>query len=109
MSSDNTASREEILSHLEKLTGQTFRSREDVQKYVGQVTTKKQAIQARSTRVWRQVKHTTLLLFLVLSFVQYYFVDILHEVMSLSTLTVFVPVTERDVRSVLQIVSIYSS
>jgi hypothetical protein len=55
------------------------------------------------------VKQTALLLFLVLAFVQYYMIDVLQELMSMSTLHVFVPVTPRDVRSLLELVSTYIS
>ena len=109
MPDENTASREEILSHLENLTGWIFRSREDVQKYMEQLATERKAIQARSVRAWRQVEQTALLLFMVLAFVQYYLVDVMHELMYLSSLTIFVPVTARDMHSALQLVSGYIS
>ncbi|SRR6266540_786790 len=98
-------SREELLKHLEDLTGRTFRTREDVRNFVVTTLAQEKEKQTRLARVWRAIKHTTLLLLAVLAFVQYYLMDTLLQMTSLRGLTVFVPVTARDVRSALAIVA----
>lgn len=97
--------REELLSELERLTGRHFQTREDVQNFVAAVEAEKSAKQARSAARWRMLKHSTLLALLVLAAMQFYLLDTLVQVLSLRELTVFVPVTARDLRSVLTLVS----
>jgi hypothetical protein len=46
----------------------------------------------RAASGWRAVKTTTLLIFLILSFVQYYLADSLLQTVSLREMTFFVPV-----------------
>lgn len=107
MAEGRPESREELLKHLEDLTGRSFRTREDVRNFVAAAVAQEKEKQTRLARRWRAVKHSTLLLFLVLSFVQYYLMDTLLQIMSLHELTVFVPVTARDVRSALLIVAAF--
>ena len=98
-------SREEILKHLEDLTGRSFRTREDVRNYVAASLAQGKEKQTRLARGWRAVKQSALLLLVVLAFVQYYLMDTLLQITSVHGLTVFVPVTARDVRSALAIVA----
>ena len=85
-------SREELLHHLEELTGRSFHTREDVRKFIAEVDVQAVAKQKRSTSGWRAVKTTTLLILLILSFVQYYLTDSLLQTVSLPEMTFFVPV-----------------
>ena len=85
-------SREELLQHLERLTGQSFHSREDVRAFVVAMEAQKAAKLERAASGWRAVKSTALLIFLVLSFVQYYLADSLLQTVSLREMTFFVPV-----------------
>ena len=85
-------SREELLHHLEELTGRSFHTHEDVRKFVAEAEARAVAKQKRSTSGWRAVKTTTLLILLMLSFVQYYLVDSLLQTVSLPEMTFFVPV-----------------
>ncbi len=98
-------SREELLKHLEDLTGRSFRTREDVRNFVAATLAQGKEKQTRLARVWRATKQSTLLLLVVLAFVQYYLMDTLLQMTSLRRLTVFVPVTARDVRTALAIVA----
>ena len=85
-------SREALLHHLEALTGRSFHSHDDVRRYVVEMGAQKAAKQKRSASGWRAVKTTTLLIFLILSFVQYYLADSLLQTVSLREMTFFVPV-----------------
>jgi hypothetical protein len=92
MASVMPASRVELLHHLEELTGQSFHTRADVHKFVIDMDAQKAAKQQRSANGWRAVKTTTLLVLLILSFVQFYLADSLLQTVSLRELTFFVPV-----------------
>jgi hypothetical protein len=95
-------SREELLAHLEQLTGQMFHTHEDVRKFVVAIEAEKARKQARAASGWRALKSTTLFVLLILAFVQYYLADSLLQMASLRELTFFVPVMH-DVRSALVI------
>jgi hypothetical protein len=77
-------SREALPHDLEALTGRAFQANIAKQK--------------RSTNGWRAVKTTTLLILLILSFVQYYLADVLLQTVSLREMTFFVPV-KTEIRS----------
>ena len=85
-------SREELLHHLEEMTGRSFRTHEDVRKFIIEVEAQAVAKQQRSMSSWCAVKTTTLLILLILSFVQYYLTDSLLQTVSLPEMTFFVPV-----------------
>ena len=91
MASVMPESREELLHHLEQLTGHSFHTREDVRTFVVAMEAQKAARLERSASGWRAVKTTTLLALLILSFVQYYLADSLLQTASLSEMTFFVP------------------
>lgn len=107
MDTQGLQSREEILKHLEDLTGRKFASRDDVRQFVGQNIAEQNTKMARAARAWQAVKNTTLLVLLVLAFVQYYLIDVLKEIVAINGLTVFVPVTARDLRSAWELVSAF--
>lgn len=92
MASVMPESREELLHHLEEVTGHSFRTHDDVRRFVVEMETQKAAKQKRSASGWRAVKTTTLLILLSLSFVQYYLADALLQTVSLREMTFFVPV-----------------
>jgi len=92
-------SREEILAHLEQLTGRRFRTRVDVREFVAQMDVEKTGATQRSKSVWQTVKTATLLALLLLAFVQFYFTDALLQIASLRSNTFFVPVQMNDIRS----------
>jgi hypothetical protein len=82
--------REELVQHLEKLTGRTLRTREDIQSYVREVSTRKVADQP-GVRRWLQVKKVTLLALLAFGVMQYYILDVMLEIVSMRSTTFFVP------------------
>ena len=83
--------REELVQHLEKLTGRSLRTREDIQAYVREVAARKAADQP-SVRRWLKVKKVTLLVLLAFSVMQYYVLDVMLEIVSLPSTTFFIPV-----------------
>jgi hypothetical protein len=105
MGNETPESREELLRHLEDLTGRSFRTRDDVRQYVGESKARGDSMVTGMATVWRTVKQTALLALLVLAFVQYYLIDVLKEMVSISGVTVFVPVKLRDLRSTLEALS----
>ena len=95
-------SREELLAHLERLSGRTFRTLGDVHDFVALLDAEKAGQQARSAKTWSTVKSTTLLVLLVLTFVQFYLADTLLQIVSLREVMFFVPVMH-EVRSALSL------
>jgi hypothetical protein len=85
------ATREELVQHLEKLTGRTLRTRADIQAYVREVAARKAADQP-SVRRWLKAKKVTLFALLAFSVMQYYILDVMLEIVSLRSTTYFVPV-----------------
>ena len=83
--------REELVQHLEKLTGRTLRTRDDIQAYVREVAARNAADEP-SVRRWVKVKKVTLIALLAFSVMQYYIVDVMLEIVSLPSTTFFVPV-----------------
>jgi hypothetical protein len=83
-------SREELIQHLEKLTGRSLKTREDIQAYVREVSARK-ATDQPSVRRWLTVKKATLVALLAFGVIQYYMLDVMLEIVSMPTTTFFVP------------------
>lgn len=86
-----TQTREELVQHLEKLTGRTFKTREDIQNYVREVSSREPRDHP-SVKRWVRAKHIALGALLLYGLVQYYVLDIMLEIASLQSPTFFVPV-----------------
>jgi hypothetical protein len=83
-----------LVSYLGELAGREFRSREDIRRYVDELTRKdREANQVYRRR--RVVKDTALLLGLLVAFIQYHFLDINLQIARLPSTLVFVPVESR--------------
>lgn len=83
---------DELVQHLESLTGRTLKTRQDIRSYVREVSARK-AADDPSVRRWLKVKKITLTALLGFSVMQYYILDVLLEVVSMRTTTYFVPAT----------------
>ena len=83
--------REELVQHLEQLTGRTLRTRADIQAYVQAAAVRKAADQP-SVRRWLRIKKGTLFALLAFGVIQYYVLDVMLQIASLPTNTYFVPV-----------------
>ena len=92
MSLTSPEPREELVQHLEQLTGRTLRTREDIQAYVREVAARK-ATDDPSVRRWIKAKHFTLAALLAFGVIQYYIIDVMLEIASMRTTTFFVPVS----------------
>lgn len=90
MSEREPESREQLIQHLEKLTGRSLKSREDIQAYVREVSARKASDQP-SVRRWLTVKKATLIALLAFGVIQYYMLDVLLEIVSMPTTTYFLP------------------
>jgi len=93
--SDSAAVSSDVLvRYLGELAGRDFRSREDIRRYVDELTRKdREANQVYRRR--RVVKDTALLLGLLVAFIQYHFLDINLQIARLPSTLVFVPVESK--------------
>ena len=89
-------SREELIEHLERLSGRTLNTREDVQAYFRESAERKPSM-AR----WLKAKKLTLIVLLAFSVMQYYILDVMLEIASMRTTTFFVPASNRLIKSAL--------
>ena len=94
-------SREELVQHLEKLTGRTLRTREDIQAYVREVAARK-AADKPSVRRWLKLKKVTLVALLAFGIMQYYILDVMLEIVSMRSTTFFVPARAPVLKSSLE-------
>jgi hypothetical protein len=86
--------REELIQQLEKLTGRTLKTREDVQAYFRETAERKP-----STTGWLKAKKLMLFALLAFSAIQYYVLDVMLEIASMRSTTFFVPVSTRLLKS----------
>lgn len=93
-------SREDLVQHLEKLTGRTLRTRADIQAYVREVAERKSSEQS-SVRRWLKAKKVTLAALLAFGVVQYYALDVMLEIVSIRSTTFFVPASTKVLKSML--------
>jgi hypothetical protein len=89
---------EELVQHLERLTGRSLRTREDIQAYVREAAARK-AGERPAVRRWLRAKKATLIALLAFGIIQYYVLDVMLEIMSMRTNTFFVPASARLVKS----------
>ena len=90
--------REELVQHLERLTGRTLKTREDIAAYVREAAARGAGDQA-SVRRWLKAKKVTLAALFAFSVVQYYILDVMLEIASMRTTTFFVPASTQTVKS----------
>ena len=83
--------REELVQHLERLTGRTLRTRADIEAYVQEAAARKAADQP-SVRRWLRAKKATLIALLTFGVIQYYVLDVMLEIASMPSNTYFIPV-----------------
>lgn len=93
-------SREQLVQHLERLTGRTLKTREDIQAYVREVGERK-ATEQPSVRRWLKAKKVTLGALLAFGVVQYYALDVMLEIVSLRSTTFFIPASAQVIKSML--------
>jgi hypothetical protein len=101
MSEEPPQAREDLLEQLEKLTGRSLRTREDIQAYVREVSARKIADEP-SVRRWLQIKRITLFALLAFGIMQYYILDVMLEIVSMPATTYFVPVRAPLLKSMLE-------
>jgi hypothetical protein len=99
---DHPETREELLQHLEKLSGRTLRTREDIQAYVSEMSARKVADEP-AVRGWVRAKKITLIALFAFGVVQYYILDVMLEIVSMRTTTYFVPASAPVLKSMLEV------
>lgn len=90
--------REELIQHLEKLTGRTLKTREDIAAYVREAAARRAGEQP-SVQRWLKAKKVTLIALFAFSVVQYYILDVMLEIASMPSTTFFVPASMRTLKS----------
>ncbi|MGH8689425.1 MAG: hypothetical protein ACREUS_00210 [Burkholderiales bacterium] len=100
MNAQPPQTREELIQHLEQLTGRSLKTREDIQAYVREVSGRK-ASELPSVKRWLRAKHFTLAALLAFGVIQYYMLDVLLEIVSMHSTTFFVPASVRVMKSML--------
>jgi hypothetical protein len=91
LSEPGPETREELLQHLERLTGRTLRTRAEIQAYVREAAARKASDQP-SMRRWLRAKKATLIALLAFGVIQYYVLDVMLKIATLPSNTYFVPV-----------------
>jgi hypothetical protein len=91
-------SREELLQHLERLTGRSLKTREDIAAYVREVAARS-AADSPSVRRWTSVKKITLIALFAFGLIQYYILEVMLEIATLRSTTYFVPVPAQTQKS----------
>ena len=90
--------REELVQHLEKLTGRTLKTREDIAAYVREVSARR-AGDEPSVKRWLKAKKATLIALLAFGVIQYYMLDVMLEIVSMRSTTFFVPASTPVLKS----------
>jgi hypothetical protein len=90
--------REELIEHLEQLTGRSLKTREDIQAYVREIAARKASNQP-SVKRWMRAKQLTLAALLAFGVMQYYMLDVMLEIVSMQSTTFFVPVKMQMMKS----------
>ena len=80
-------SREDLLDHLEKVAGRKIKTPQDIRDYVNELTRKAQS----RSRIQQRFKNIVLAVLLLVSLLQYYFIDVRLQILSQPSLTVFIP------------------
>ena len=91
-------SREELIQHLEKLTGRTLRTREDIAVYV-HAARARTANDEPSVQRWLKVKKMTLTALFAFGVIQYYVVEVMLEIATIRSTTYFVPARPQTQKS----------
>jgi hypothetical protein len=87
MVSRGDESSEALLQFLEQASGRRLRTREDIRRFLGELSAGKLP-EPPAARRWRTAKQGMWLLLLVAAFLQYYFLEILVEINSMSPISV---------------------
>jgi hypothetical protein len=81
----------DLFRYLEELAGRELRSRDDIRRYVGELSAPDPEAN-RTHRRQRLVKDTVLLLCLLTAYIQYNFLDVNLQIARLPSIVIFVPV-----------------
>ena len=91
-------SREQLIQHLEQLTGRTLKTREDIASYVREASARR-AVDQPSVRRWLKAKQVTLIALFAFGVIQYYILDVMLEIVSMRSTTFFVPASTKLLKS----------
>ena len=91
-------SRDELIQHLEKLTGRTLKTREDIAAYVHEVKARRAADEP-SVQRWLKAKKVMLIALFAFGVIQYYVLDVMLEIASMRSTTFFVPASTQTLKS----------
>lgn len=91
-------SREELIQHLESLTGRTLKTREDIAAYLREVAARS-AADTPSVQRWSSVKKITLIVLFAFGLIQYYILEVMLEIATIRSTTYFVPARAQTQKS----------
>lgn len=80
-------SKDDLLDHLEKVAGRKIETPQDITDYVNELTRRAQS----RSRIQQRFKSIVLAALLLISLLQYYFIDVQLQILSQPSLTVFIP------------------
>lgn len=86
---------DDLVKYLEELAGRELRSREDIRRYVAEIS----AADRHANPVYKRrrfMKETALLFALAAAFIHYYFWDVNLQIARLPSMLIFVPLEARD-------------
>lgn len=90
-----TESSEQLVGYLEELTGRKFASREDIRRYLEELSAQEEKA-IRAQRRGQVMKDAVLLFCLLTAYIQYNFLDVNLQIARLPSTIIFVPMDARS-------------
>ena len=91
-------SSESLIQYLEQASGRRLRTREEIRQFLLETSAKKPEAE-KTTALWHTLKQGMWLALLVAAYLQFYLLDIMVEINSISEIRVNVPVTKLQAKS----------
>ena len=76
-----------------------FHSMDEIRAYIRQELERQLALERKKMGVWRTAKQGTLLVTLIVVYLQYYLLDIMYQMLTLPTIEVSVPVAKTPLKA----------
>lgn len=93
MSEQAPESSEMLLQYLEQASGRKLRTREDVHRFLDEVSSKDPRT-SRATGLWHTLKQGMWLALLVVAYLQFYLLDVMNQINSIPEIRVNLPLTK---------------
>jgi len=96
-------SREELMQHLEQVSGRSIRTRAELEAYLSELG---RSPPGRTRRPWTRLRHGILALGLVIAVMQYYLMDVYVQILTLQHVNFLTPVSVQMQRSALEVLGL---